>query len=107
MRVVIEGHEIVEAQISKVSLVKRAASRVPFKIVKSAGAPPTNEPLPNAGNPTVIPHKQPDNGEVATGRRVDDRYPLGRPVNPLRLRKDHSLDALVRHATRNKSGGGW
>lgn len=105
MLIKIEGHEIVDAKISKVSLVKRAAIRAPFKIQKSAGAPPDNTPPPEAGNPKVIPHIQPDNGETALGYRIDDRYPLGRPSNPLNLRKTYTLDSMILDAHRRKHHG--
>jgi hypothetical protein len=91
MLVKIDGYEIVEADITLVSLVKRGANRSPFKIVKSAE--------PNAGNPTVMPDRPYHNGGV------DTRYPLGRPDDA--WFKKSGLDALIADAHRRRRGGGW
>ncbi len=93
MKIKIAGHEIVEADITSISLVKRGANRAPFKIVKNAE--------PNAGNPTVMRDPVYDN------MGVDTRYPLGRPDDLMRVRKDHSLDGMIRDAHRRRYRGGW
>jgi hypothetical protein len=115
MKITIEGHEIQDARITKISLVKHGAIRAPFKIVKAEHVSPSYAPPDqrkgavgdHSGNQTVIVHRRPDNGETATGRRVDDAYPLGRPDDVMRVRKDHSFDAIFADARRRKRGNGW
>ncbi len=112
MKITLFGHEITDATISKVSLVKRGAIRAPFKLVKTAYTPPDYARDPRVdpkgvASVDVIARPQPDNGEAATGRRVDDRYPLGRPDQVMGVRKDHSFDGMIRDAARRKHGNGW
>jgi hypothetical protein len=112
MKIEIEGHEIVDAKITKVSLVKRGANRVPFKIMKTDYAPPPYAVVPRQDTPTVggaYAESDVNPQHWEPHRYVSDRHGAqAAQANPLNLaRGDHSLDALVRHAHFRKHGGGW
>lgn len=77
MRIEVDCHEIVEADIRAISLVKRGANRAPFKIVK--GETEEQEPV----------RQEPEDLSWLTGG------------------KRHGLDAVLHSARANKYGGGW
>lgn len=119
MKVTIEGHEIVDAKIVSVSLVKRGAIRAPFKIIKNvAGSGHLGpEPQPDYARtdiPATAPFKPAGGPYAESGpnpmhewapRYVTDRHgaQAAQVANPLNLVEDHSLDALLRHARRQRT----
>lgn len=128
--------QIVKGELTGFSMFGEG-TRVERSEVRKSGyvAPayaPTDQPKgvagDSSGNPKTIPHKEPDNGAMATGTNVDPAYPLSKPKrkqntrwkvvrvihespmaktdsNPLNLVKDHSLDAMVRDAAARKRSG--
>jgi hypothetical protein len=111
MKVVVDGHEIVDAKISKISLVKHGAIRTPFKIVKTEYAPPEYakvlpQEIPTTGSAYAESDEHPQHWEpqrYATERHGAQAAQIA--ANALPLRKDHSLDGMLRDARRRKQRG--
>jgi hypothetical protein len=110
MKIEIEGQEITDAQISKISLVKHGAIRAPFKIVKSRYAPPPYAVVPPQDHPhTGGPYAENSDNPMHSEphRYATDRHGAQAAQvapNPLGIVKDHSFEGMFSDAARRKRG---